>query len=143
VRQKVNFSWDIATIPKGKAAHLSTVKGPSYSLATEGKERDTAWAWLGHYTGPEIQKYRAVEAVSPTARRSGLKAYLDSVQGFSKQVFVDVAAICRSMPYVAKYDEIDKEITAGLDSVYAGQQPARAAMAEVTRKVNSILATTK
>ncbi|HEU5315799.1 MAG TPA: sugar ABC transporter substrate-binding protein [Chloroflexota bacterium] len=143
VRQKVNFSWDIATIPRGKAAHVSTVKGPSYSLSSEGKERDTAWAWLGHFTGPEIQKYRAVEQVSPTARKSGLKAYLDSVQGFTKQVFVDVAAICRTMPYIAKYDEMDKEISDGLDAVYSGQQPARTAMAEVTRKVNAILATIK
>ena len=141
VRQKVNFSWDIATIPRGKAAHLSTVKGPSFSLSTEGKERDTAWAWLGHFTGPEIQRYRAVEAVSPTARKSGLKAYLDSVQGFTKQVFVDIAGIARAMPYIAKYDEMDKEISTGLDAVYSGQQPARAAMAEATRKVNDILKT--
>jgi multiple sugar transport system substrate-binding protein len=143
VRQKVNFSWDIATIPRGKAAHLSTVKGPSFSLSSEGKERDTAWAWLGHFTGPEIQKYRAVEQVSPTARKSGLKAYLDSVQGFTKQVFVDVAGIARSMPYIAKYDEMDKEISDGLDLVFNGQQPARTAMTEVTRKVNAILATIK
>jgi multiple sugar transport system substrate-binding protein len=143
VRQKVNFSWDIATIPRGKAAHVSTVKGPSFSLSTEGKERDTAWAWLGHFAGPEIQKYRAVEQVSPTARKSGLKAYLDSVQGFTKQVYVDVAKICLTMPYIAKYDEMDKEISAGLDAVNNGEQPARTAMAEVTRKVNAILATIK
>ena len=141
VRQRVNFSWDIATIPRGKVAHLSTVKGPSFSLSTDGKERDTAWAWLGHFTGPEIQRYRAVEAVSPTARKSGLKAYLDSVQGFTKQVFVDVAGIARAMPYIAKYDEMDKEISTGLDAVYSGQQQARPAMAEVTRKVNEILKT--
>jgi multiple sugar transport system substrate-binding protein len=143
VRQKMNFSWDIATIPRGKAAHVSTVKGPSISLSTEGKERDTAWAWLGFYTGPEMQKYRAVESVSPTARKSGLKAYLDSVSGFTKQVYVDVAAITRTMPYIAKYDEMDKEISTGLDAVYAGQQSARVAMAEVTRKVNAILGTIK
>jgi multiple sugar transport system substrate-binding protein len=141
VRQKVNFSWDIATIPRGRAAHVSTVKGPSLSLSTEGKERDTAWAWLGHFMGPEMQQYRAVESVSPTARHSGLKAYLDSVQGFSKQVFVQVAGIARPMPYVARYDEMDKEISAGLNLVYDGQQFARSAMAEVARKVNGILAT--
>ena len=141
VRQKVNFSWDIATIPRGKLAHVSTVKGPSLSLSTDGKERDTAWVWLGHFMGPEMQKYRAVVAVSPTARHSGLKAYLESVEGFSKQVYVDVAKIARAMPYVAKYDEMDKEISAGLNAVYAGQESARMAMAEVTRKVNTILAT--
>jgi multiple sugar transport system substrate-binding protein len=141
VRQKVHFSWDIATIPRGKAAHLSTVKGPSLSLATDGKERDTAWAWLGHLTGPEIQRYRAVEAVSPTARKSGLKAYLDSVQGFTKRVFVDLAGIARTMPYIAKYDEMDKAISDGLEAVNSGQQQGRLAMAEVTRKVNAILAT--
>src|SRR5687768_14558324 len=141
VRQKVNFSWDIATIPRGKAAHVSTVKGLSFSLSTDGKERDTAWAWLGHFTGPEIQKYRAVVAVSPTARHSGLKAYLESVEGFSKHVYVDVAKITRPMPYVAKYDEMDKEIQAGLQAVYNGQQPARTAMAEVARKVNELLKT--
>lgn len=40
-------------------------------------------------------------------------------------------------------DEMDKEISDGLDTVYGGQQPARVAMAEVTRKVNAILATIK
>jgi hypothetical protein len=36
---------------------------------------------------------------------------------------------------------MDKEISAGLNLVYDGQQPARSAMAEVARKVNGILAT--
>ena len=63
------------------------------------------------------------------------------MQGFTKQVFVDVAGIARAMPYIAKYDEMDKVISDGLDAVYGGQQQARPAMAEVTRKVNDILKT--
>ncbi len=138
-RQQVNFAWDIATLPRGDAARVSTVKGPSVSLASEGKERDTAWAWVAHFMGPEMQRYRAVETLSLTARHSGLKAYLETVQGFSKEVLLDVAAIARPMPYVAGYDEMAREINAGLALVYSGQQPARTAMAEVARKVNAIL----
>ena len=140
-RQQVNFAWDIATVPRGKAARVSTVKGPSVSLAAEGKEQDTAWAWVAHFMGPEMQRYRAVETVSLTARHSAFRAYLDSVHGFNKQVLLDVAAIARPMPYVARYDEMAKEIDIGLDLVTSGQQTARTAMAEVARKVNAILAT--
>jgi multiple sugar transport system substrate-binding protein len=140
-RQQVNFAWDIATLPRGKAARVSTVKGPSVSLSSEAKEQDTAWAWVGHFMGPEMQRYRAVETLSLTGRQSGLKAYLEKVEGFNKQALLDVASIARPMPYIAKFDEMDKEIRAGLDQVYGGQQPARTAMAEVARKVNAILAT--
>ncbi len=35
---------------------------------------------------------------------------------------------------------MDKEVTAGLNAVYAGERPAKDAMAEAVRKVNAILA---
>jgi hypothetical protein len=54
-------------------------------------------------------------------------------------VLLDVAAMARPMPYVAKYDEMDKEIDAGLDAVYTGKQAAAIAMPEAARKVDLIL----
>ena len=69
-----------------------------------------------------------------------IKAYVGVDEGITKQVVLDTAQIAKPMPYVARFDEMDKEISAGLDSVYGGQRPARDAMTEVVRKVNAILA---
>ena len=140
-RNKLNFSWDIATLPRGKAARVSTVKGPSIALAAEGRERDTAWAWLAHYLGVEMQRYNAVEGKIVSARKSALKAFVELDEGYNKQALLDVAAIARPMPYIARYDEMDQLISAGRQAVYRGEQTAKVAMAEVARQVNEILAT--
>ncbi|MER3406287.1 MAG: hypothetical protein C4289_14925, partial [Chloroflexota bacterium] len=139
-RTPLSFRWDIATVPRGRVRNVSTVKGPSLALAAEGKEKDTAWAWLAHYTSTPMQRYVAVEGKIVSARKSALRAFVELDEGYNKQVLLETAAIAMPMPYVARYDEIDKEIQAGLNAVYSGAQTARAAMAEVARKVNEILA---
>jgi multiple sugar transport system substrate-binding protein len=139
-RGQLSFRWDIATVPRGRVRHVSTVKGPSLAIAAESKEKETAWAWLAHYTGVEMQRYVAVEGKIVSARKSALKAFVELDEGYNKQALLDTAAIALPMPYIARYDEMDKEIQAGLDAVYSGTQTARVAMAEVARKVNEILA---
>lgn len=139
-RGKLGFAWDIASVPRGKAARVSTVKGPSLVMLNESKEKDSAWAWLLHYTSPEMQRYVAVEGKVVSARTSALKAYVALDEGFNKNVLLDTASIARPMPYVAKYDEVDREIQDGLDEALAGTQPVKTAMSEVVRKVNLILA---
>ncbi len=140
LRQQVNTTWDIAPLPKGKVARVSTAKGPSTSIAAESKEKDAAWAWLAHYTGPEMQRQQAVEEGSTTARRSAMQAYLDAAKGFNKQALLDAVSIARPMPYVARWDEISKEIDAGQVQILTRQEPPRTVLAEVARKVNAILA---
>ena len=140
-RGKLSFPWEIATVPQGRSGRVSTVKGPSLVLAAEGKEGDTAWAWLGHYTGTEMQRYVAVEGKVVSARKSALKAYVELDEGFNKAALTDVAAVARPLPYVARYDDIAREIDAGLEAVYSGARAPREAMTEVVRKVDAILAT--
>lgn len=139
-RTPLSFRWDIATVPRGRVRHVSTVKGPSLALAAESKEKDTAWAWLAHYTSVPMQRYVAVEGKIVSARKSALRAFVELDEGYNKQALLETAAIAMPMPYIARYDEMDKEIQAGLSAVYSGAQTARAAMAEVARKVNEILA---
>jgi multiple sugar transport system substrate-binding protein len=134
------FSWDIAVPPKGKVTRVSTVKGPSLVISADSRHKDVSWLWLGHYTGVEMQRHVAVEGKIVSARKSALQAFVDLDEGFSKKVLLDVAAMAKPMPYVAQYDEMNAEIQAGLDAVYTGEQPARAAMPEAARKVNLLLA---
>ncbi|HXI19256.1 MAG TPA: sugar ABC transporter substrate-binding protein [Chloroflexota bacterium] len=138
-RGKLGFSWNIASVPKGKTGRLSTVKGPSLVMTNDSKEKDTAWAWLLHYTSPEMQRFVTVEGKIVSARTSALKAFIALDEGVDKTVLLDMASIARPMPYVARYDEMDKEIGVGLDAAYAGEQPVKAAMTEVARKVNLLL----
>ncbi|HEV2125190.1 MAG TPA: extracellular solute-binding protein, partial [Chloroflexota bacterium] len=140
-RGKLNFAWNLAVVPKGKVSRVSTVKGPSLIMSQESKEKDTTWAWLAHYTSAEMQKFVAVEGKVVSARTNALKAYVALDEGINKQALLDVAAVAKPMPYVARYDEMDKEIGAGLLAVNSGQRPAKEAMAEVARRVNEILST--
>ncbi len=137
---QLGFPWDIASVPKGKRRQVSTVKGPSLVIAQESKHKDLCWAWLALYTGKEMQRWVAVNGKIVSARKSALQAYVAIDEGFHKQVLLDVAKIAEPMPYVARYDEIDQEIQAGLAAVYAGQQSAASAMATTVQKVNALLA---
>ena len=139
IRGKLGFQWDIALVPKGKVARVDTVKGPSLVMSSGGKQPDAAWAWLSHYDGVEMQRYVATEGKVISARKSSLKAFTDLPEGYNKQVIQDSAAIARPMPYVARYDEIDKEIAAGLSAVNSGQRSAKEAMGDVVQKVNLLL----
>ncbi|HEX2185992.1 MAG TPA: hypothetical protein VHN78_10865, partial [Chloroflexota bacterium] len=139
-RGKLGFAWNIAAVPRGKAARVTTVKGPSLVMIQGSKEHEVAWAWLLHYTSPEMQRYVAVEGKILSARMSALRAYVALDEGFDGAVLLDMAAIARPMPYVARYDEMDEAIRTGLDAAYSGEKSAREAMAEVVRRVNDLLA---
>ena len=139
IRAKLAFDWDIAVVPKGRVAHVSTVKGPSLVMAQDSKLKEVAWAWLAHYNGAEMQKYVATNGKIISARKSALKAFVELPEGYSKPVIEQTAKIAKAMPYVARYDEMDKEISAGLSTVYGGQRTAKEAMAEVVQKVNALL----
>jgi maltose-binding protein MalE len=82
----------------------------------------------------------ATEGKIVSARKSALKAFVDLNEGYNKQAILQAASIAKAMPYVARYDEIDKEISTGLGAVYEGQKPAKEAMADVVQKVNALLA---
>jgi multiple sugar transport system substrate-binding protein len=139
LRGKLSFPWDIAIVPRGRVAHVDTVKGPSLVLSAGIKQPEAAWAWLAHYNGIEMQRYIATNGKIVSARKSALKAFVDLPEGYNKQAIAQAAAIARPMPYVPRYDEMDREIQAGLNAVYAGQRTARDAMVEVVQKVNPLL----
>jgi multiple sugar transport system substrate-binding protein len=139
-RARPVFEWDIVPPPRGKATQVSTVKGPSLVIARDTPHQDAAWAWLANYTGVEMQRYVSLEGKIVSARKSALEEFVKLDEGFTKKVLLDVAAMAKPMPYVAKFDEMDKEIDAGLDAVYTGKQPAATAMPEAARKVDLILA---
>ena len=140
LRAKLAFTWDIAIVPKGKVAQVDTVKGPSLVMSADSKQKDTAWAWLSHYDGAEMQRYVATNGKIVSARKSALKAFVDLPEGYTKQTIQDAANIAKPMPYVARYDEMDKEISTSLTSVYEGKRTAKEAMADVVQKVNVLLA---
>jgi multiple sugar transport system substrate-binding protein len=140
IRGKLSFPWDIAMPPKGKVAQVDTVKGPSFVMSADSKNKDAAWAWLSHYDGPEMQRYVATNGKIVSARKSALKAFTDAETGYTSAVILQAAAIAKPMPYVARFDDMDKEISTGLNAVYGGQKTAKDAMADVVQKVNLILA---
>lgn len=140
IRGKLSFAWDIAVVPRGKVSRVSTVKGPSLVMSGESKQRDLAWAWLAHYNGVEMQRYVGIEGKVISARKSALKAFVDTDEGYNKQAILETASLAKPMPYVARYDEMDKEIQAGLNAVFDGRQTAKDAMADAVRKVNELLA---
>jgi multiple sugar transport system substrate-binding protein len=140
IRGKLAFQWDIAIVPKGKVAHVDTVKGPSLVMSNDSKQKDAAWTWLSFYNGAEMQRWVATEGKIVSARKSALKAFVDLDEGYNKQAILQAASIAKPMPYVARYDEIDKEISTGLSAVNEGQKPAKEAMADVVQKVNALLA---
>jgi multiple sugar transport system substrate-binding protein len=139
LRAKLAFDWDIALVPKGRVAQVSTVKGPSLVMSQDSKQKEAAWAWLAHYNGAEMQKYVATNGKVISARKSALKAFVDLPEGYTKSVIDQTAKIAKPMPYVARFDEMDREISAGLGTVNSGQRTAREAMADVVQKVNALL----
>jgi len=68
-----------------------------------------------------------------------LKAFVELPEGYTKQTIQEAANTAKPMPYVARYDEMDKEISAGLNAVYDGKRTAKESMADVVQKVNALL----
>jgi ABC-type glycerol-3-phosphate transport system substrate-binding protein len=126
-------------VPKGKAAQVSTVKGPSLVMSQASKQPDAAWAWLAHYDGPEMQVYVATFGKIVSSRKAALRAFVEQEKGYTSQVIEQSSRIAKPLPYVARYDEIDKEISTGLNAVLDGTRTARDAMADVVQKVNVLL----
>jgi multiple sugar transport system substrate-binding protein len=140
ITAKVKFQWDLAPLPTGTIGRRPLSGGANFCLPTGVKSPDASWRFLKYMGGPEGATFRGKDAglfpplpalatpeVIPTFTAAQIKSILDSGQD------------AYPLPFIPKYDQMDKIISAGLAPVWAGTATAREATAKIVPQVNALL----
>lgn len=142
-----NFAFDVAPTPKEKqhAAVLSV--GPTV-LWSGSKNKEAAFELMSFFIGLEGQRLKMSNGFAFPCRKDALtQDWFDKYTcGKAKNFDVDNAFAteldkgwARSYPVNPKFQQIQTAITAQVDTLYIGQQPARQICKTMTEAVNGIL----
>ena len=132
--------WDLAALPKGPSKRATIVAGPSMTLIAASSQKDQGWEWLKHYMSPEVHRIAALEGKVVSTRRSAVDVFIQQPSPYNRRPLVDSATFAMNQPLVAKYEDMDKILSAALAAINSGAKSPRQAMQEAKPQVDALLA---
>ncbi|MFI5915558.1 ABC transporter substrate-binding protein [Dactylosporangium sp. NPDC051541] len=139
VKQKYAF----APLPTGPAGRKSATNGLSDAIYAGTKHKEEAWQWVKFLASPECQDLVAAKAVVfpavKTSSEKALAAFAAKNQDVS--VFVEESKAADGtflLPITENSAQISETVQTALDTVWLGQQDAKAAMADATKQINAL-----
>lgn len=137
-------AWGMAAIPQGDPANPRTVLyGPNINIFnTTPDQQRTAWAFVKHFTSPEVTVRWALGTGYLPIRKSAaadpaLQAFWDEWP-YNKAPF-DCLPFARSEPNVAGWQEVRDLVEDAQTAVLAGLKTADAATAELKRAADAVV----
>lgn len=138
--------WGMAPIPQADPERPGTVLyGPSICLFnTTEDQRQAAWAFVKHFSSPEISVRWALETGYLPIRKSATTS--PKLQAFWKEwpynrAAFDCLAFARPEPRVAGWQEIRALVENTATEILTGIRSAREAAQSLRRKADAVLAT--
>ena len=134
------FHWDLAPLPKGMAGRKPLAGGANFLLPAGVKNPDASWLLIKFMGGPDGATFRGQDAGLFPSMPSLAKPEI--IPEFSATQISNILASGQDalpLPFVAKYDQMDQLITAGLAPVWQGQSTAKEATAKLVPQVNALL----
>jgi multiple sugar transport system substrate-binding protein len=139
---KLPFAFGTALLPKDQAA-ASDTGGWNWSIASQSKRADEAWAWL-EWSGrvPQLVRWSlAVGAVPPRKSARDTKEWqtLLTTQPAWKAA-LDTLAIQRARPKLAAYTDWSPIVSNGLEQAVSGAVAVQQALDAAARLADAVLA---
>jgi multiple sugar transport system substrate-binding protein len=134
------FHWDLAPLPKGQVGRKPLSGGSNFLLPTGVKNPDASWLLMKYMGGPEGVTFRGQDAGLFPSMPALAKP--EVIPEFSATQIGNILASGQDaipLPFVAKYDQMDQLISAGLAPVWQGQSTAKEATAKLVPQVNVLL----
>jgi multiple sugar transport system substrate-binding protein len=139
--EAAGLSFGVAPLPKGPAGQATSVNPSGVVISKGSKSADAAWEFVKCYTGPAMQtKLAELKASMPANKQVLATQYATSFDG--GKTFAEALAYAHLKPSFKGYDEFNTTLQDELDTkVFNDNQlTAKAALAEVTPKLDKLLA---
>jgi multiple sugar transport system substrate-binding protein len=139
------FKWDVAPIPAGPVARVTTANSAGFVIAKASKEPDAAWAFVKYATGEAGQSELAKIGFAVPIRESVAKsdAFLGQEVKINHQIFVDATAYARPMPVFRGYEEWSAAVGDALTNLWTGDATLEDALSEAVTSADAALAKNK
>ncbi len=139
-----SFDWDIAPTPSGPAANVTVLKGNQLAIYRETKYPQEAWEFAKFMTGPEVEMLLGGTLRRTIPTRLSVQndpQYQEAEQApFNTDVFLDSVRRGRTLPIDWRYQEWSQEFASATEGLFnIGNEDARSALTEATRRVNAVL----
>lgn len=139
------FKWDVAPIPAGPVARVTSANSAGFVIAKASKSPDAAWQFVKYATGEAGQAQLAKIGFAVPIRESVAKsdAFLGQATKINHQIFVDATSYARPMPVFRGYEEWSAAIGDALANVWTGDATLEDALAEAVANADAALAKNK
>jgi multiple sugar transport system substrate-binding protein len=139
------FKWDVAPIPAGPVARVTTANSAGFVIAKATKNPDEAWEFVKYATGEIGQSELAKIGFAVPIRESIAKsdAFLGQEVKINHQIFVDATSYALPMPVFRGYDEWSTAVGDALSNVWTGDATLEDALSEAVTNADASLAKNK
>jgi multiple sugar transport system substrate-binding protein len=136
------FDWDIEHLPhNGKQVTRNASAG--YSMTTQSKNKDAAWALTSYLFGPEAMQAYFNSGISVAYKPVAEQALKENAgkRPTNLKVGLDALSYARPEPVVGNWLGIHQTIASALEGVYGPEKkPVKETLSSVADKVNQLIA---
>jgi len=138
IRKSLNFSWDIAPLPKNKTR--ATLLGTeNYAISSKTKYPEEAYLLLKYLLSKEAQKFMIDELEKQPSRISVSKYFLSKNTGYNRKVLVDALNYGKEPPNIPEWNQLLPIFQTELDYIWVGKKTVIEGLSSATEKINQII----
>lgn len=140
-RTSLNFKWDVAPFPKGKAGSIVDVDASGWCISKNSKNKEDAWLLIEHLASAEsIGKFSSDGLIVPSRKdTANSKEFLEGGKPQNSKAFLNAVETGRPMLTTQNWNEINTEISLGLENVWYGEESIEKSVEKISARVNSLM----
>jgi multiple sugar transport system substrate-binding protein len=138
IRKSLNFSWDIAPLPKNKTR--ATLLGTeNYAISSKTKYPNESYLLLKYLVSKEAQKFMIDTLEKQPSRISVSKYYLLKSTGYNRRVLVDALNYGKEPPNIPEWNQLLPIFQTELEYIWVGKKSVVEGLSSATEKINQMI----
>lgn len=139
-RKKIDFPWDVAPFPRGKAGSVVDADASGWCLSARCAHPDRGWRLIRFLAGKKaISAFTASGLIVPSRPDVARSPVFLAGAPASSHVFLDVIASARPTRTPPSYDEILYELIDGLPTAWNREQSLEVTLKPLVRRIDALL----
>jgi multiple sugar transport system substrate-binding protein len=140
-RTSLKFKWDVVPFPKGKSGSIVDVDASGWCISKNSKNKEDAWLLIEHLASTEsIGKFSSDGLIVPSRKDiANSKDFLESGEPQNSIAFLKAIDSGRPTVTTQNWNEINTEISLGLENVWYGEESLENAVEKISKRVNSLM----
>lgn len=139
-RKKIDFPWDVAPFPRGKAGSIVDADASGYCIAASSPQPEKAWRLVRFLSSkPAISAFTESGLIVPSRPDVADSPAFKAGAPASSQVFLDAIAAARPTPTTPSYDEIQYELIDSLGPAWNGEEELADALKPIVKRIDALL----